>query len=356
MVPARAAIAHAPGRLRRKRCHFGLGRAIASIPAGGDIMSFVFGPISSRRLGQSLGIDPIAFKSCHWNCIYCQLGRSQPMQSERREDAPVEAILAELRSALAGLRPGAVQWVTISGSGEPTLHGGLGRIIAGVKALTTLPVAVLTSGASLHDPEVRADLLASDAVLPTVSAGNEAVYRKLHRPAPDITFEKHVEGLVAFRREYPGQLWVEVMLVAGVNDSEDELRQIADVLGRIRPDAVHINQPMRPPAEPWVRPPNAEVVERAHALLGGARAPRPTASAGAAVGAASGMTDTVLGMLARHPMDFEELLDSLGRSSPAEVGEALARLAGTGRVRPVQHLGRRFWAAGAARFGEERTR
>ncbi len=318
-------------------------------------MKYVFGPVPSRRLGRSLGVDPVPFKTCNWNCVYCQLGRTSPLRSERAEHAPVAAILDELGRALETLGPGTVDLVTFCGSGETTLHAGLGALVRGAKALTPIPVAVITNGVLLERADVRADVAASDAVLPTLDAGTEAVFRRINRPTPGLTLARLVDGLVAFRREYHGRLWVEVMLVKGVNDGEQELRALAAILARVAPDAVHLNRPVRPPAEPWVEAPDDAAVARAAAILGatarivGAETPENQQPLGESV------EDAVEGVLSRHPMDLGELVETLKRWSPGEVGEALARLAAGGRIRTVTRMSRRFWSAAGALYGEDRS-
>ena len=182
-------------------------------------MKSVFGPVPSRRLGQSLGIDPIPLKTCNWNCVYCQLGRSRPLTNIQREYIPRRAILEEIKQVLSRYQPGEIDWITFVGSGEPTLHSGLGWLISEVKALTTLPVAVITNGARLYQPETRRQLALADAVLPSLDAGNPRLYRKINRPWPKLTFEHLVEGMVAFRQEYQGKLWLEIMLIRGLNDT-----------------------------------------------------------------------------------------------------------------------------------------
>ena len=229
---------------------------------------YVFGPVPSRRLGQSLGIDTIPLKTCNWNCIYCQLGRTVPLKSERREYFPRRDILAEVREALAYHQPGEIDWVTFVGSGEPTLHFGLGWLISWVKQLTDLPVAVITNGSLLYRWEVRKDLVMADTVMPLLDAGSADLYRRINRPHPSATFERLVNGLMAFRRDYEGKLCIEVMLVRGLNDSEDALRDIAEVLRQIGPNEVHINLPIRPPAETWVRPSDEEGLMRALSIIG----------------------------------------------------------------------------------------
>nr|MBN1229190.1 radical SAM protein [Anaerolineae bacterium] len=199
-------------------------------------MNYVFGPVPSRRLGQSLGIDTIPLKTCNWNCVYCQLGRTQPLINERREYIPRKTILAQVRDALAAHRPGDIDWVTFVGSGEPTLHSGIGWLIQEVKAAGSLPVAVITNGSLLYLAEVRDALAAADAVMPSLDAGTVELYRRINRPHPEATFERLVDGLIAFRHQYGGKLWIEVMLVRGLNDTEPALQDIAAVLRRVNPD------------------------------------------------------------------------------------------------------------------------
>lgn len=134
-------------------------------------LKYVYGPVPSRRLGQSLGIDTIPLKTCNWNCVYCQLGRTQPLVNERKGYYPSEEILAEVREALEAHKPGEIDWVTFVGSGEPLLHARIGRLIQQVKGMTELPVAVITNGSLLYLLEVRQELVSADAVLPTLDAG-----------------------------------------------------------------------------------------------------------------------------------------------------------------------------------------
>jgi wyosine [tRNA(Phe)-imidazoG37] synthetase (radical SAM superfamily) len=217
-------------------------------------MKYVFGPVPSRRLGKSLGIDPLPLKTCNWNCVYCQLGRSLPLTNQRREYFPRKEIMAEVEKALSAHASAEIDWVTFVGSGETTLHASIGWLIRQVKALTNIPVAVITNGSLLYKPEMRLELSPADAVLPSLDAGNARLYRKLNRPYPEVSFKRLTEGLAAFRKEYQGKLWVEVMLVRGINDTEEALSEITATLKDIHPDEVHILQPERPPVETWVQP------------------------------------------------------------------------------------------------------
>lgn len=313
-------------------------------------MKYVFGPVPSRRLGQSLGIDPVPLKTCNWNCVYCQLGRSVPLTNEQREYYPREDMLVEIEQALAAHKPGEIDWVTFVGSGETTLHASLGWLIREVKALTSLPVAVITNGSLLYLPEMRLELSPADAVLPSLDAGNAILYRKINRPHPEVNFMRLVEGLIAFRSEYQGKLWVEVMLIRDLNDTEPALLEIAAALERIQPDEVHILLPDRPPAETWVQPPGKDGLLRARAILGNiARVIHP-ASGSFDLSGAESLVDAVVGIITRHPMREEELVETLKHYSPTEVVITLSALEKSGRAQVVERYGTRFWSAAPARY------
>ncbi len=313
-------------------------------------MNYVFGPVPSRRLGQSLGIDTIPLKTCNWNCVYCQLGRSVPLTNERREYFPRQDILDEVEIALSSHKAGEIDWLTFVGSGEPTLHSGIGWLIRQVKALTDLPVAVITNGALLYLPEVREELAPVDAVLPTLDAGNPRLYRKINRPHPGITYERLVDGLIAFRKEYQGMLWVEVMLVRGLNDTQEALHEIAAVLERVQPDEVHINLPTRPPAETWVLPPDEEGLIRALAILGEiARVVHPAEGSFDLSGFES-VVDAIVSIITRHPMREDELRRTLEKWTPGQVDTALEQLSSSGQAQVVERHGAHFWSTAGARF------
>ena len=308
-------------------------------------MKYVFGPVPSRRLGQSLGIDTIPLKTCNWNCVYCQLGRTRPLTEERKEYYPTEAILAEVREALGNHKKGDIDWVTFVGSGEPLLHSRFGYLLEQVKGMTDLPVAVITNGSMLYLPEVRQALKVADAVLPTLDAGTAQLYRKINRPHPQFTFTRLVEGLTAFRECYSGNLWVEVMLVRGLNDSPQAIWAIAKVLQKIRPDAVHINLPSRPPAENWVQPPREESLMQVVSILGNIATVVHPAEGSFDLSGYDTLVEAVVGIITRHPMRQEELERTLEKWSPGEVKQALEQLEAGGQAQVVERYGVRFWSA-----------
>jgi len=319
-------------------------------------MKYVYGPVPSRRLGQSLGIDPIPSKTCNWTCVYCQLGRTSPVTNERSEYLPADEIIDQVRVALDAHHPGEIDWISFVGSGEPTLHSSLGLMIRQVKALSDLPVAVITNGSLLYLPEVREELMAATAVLPTLDAGSERLYRAINRPHPQLSFDLLLDGLTAFSHTYRGKLWVEVMLIAGMNDSEDALRDLGAALRRIEPDQVHINLPIRPPAESWVTPADREGLMRATAILGENTQVIHPAQGEFDLSGYDNVIDAVIGVITRHPMREEELLATLDRWAPKSVADALEAVAASGRAQAVMRYGHRFWAAAEARYAGNVTK
>lgn len=313
-------------------------------------MNYVFGPVPSRRLGQSLGVDTIPLKTCNWNCVYCQLGRTMPVTHARREYFPREEILAEIKYALALHPPGQIDWVTFVGSGEPTLHAGLGWLIQQTQELTTQPIAVITNGSLLYLPSVRRALAAADAVMPSLDAGTPELYRQINRPHPEATFQRLVDGLTAFRQMYQGQLWLEVMLVQGMNDSEQALLGIKKILEQVAPDRVHLNLPTRPPAETWVEAPDDEGLMRALAILGEVALVVHPAEGSFDLSKCDEVETAVIEIITRHPMRQEELERTLAAWAPEHVQAVLDSLAANNRVQIIERLGAKFWSTTPAHY------
>jgi wyosine [tRNA(Phe)-imidazoG37] synthetase (radical SAM superfamily) len=212
---------------------------------------YLFGPVPSRRLGLSLGVDIVPFKTCTLDCVYCQLGKTTEKTIERRQYVPAEPVLAELKVKLAeGLT---ADYITISGSGEPTLNSRLGELIAGIKKITDIPVAILTNGTLLYREDVRADCAGADVVLPSLDAGDQQVFEKLNRPHADISIAKLIDGLAAFRREFSGAIWLEVFLIEGLNTDAEQIAKIKNAIARIRPDKVQLNTAVRPTTDTDVK-------------------------------------------------------------------------------------------------------
>lgn len=309
-------------------------------------MACVYGPVPSRRLGQSLGVDPIPRKTCNYNCVYCQLGRTKPIANERRDFFPPETILVEVREALESHAPGEIDYVTFVGEGEPTLCASLGALIRGVKALSDVPVAIITNGALLCQPPVREELAAADVVMPTLDAADQATFRRINRPWPRFRLADIVEGMAAFRQIFSGQLWVEVMLVRRLNDGEEVLFPLRDALARIRPDRVQINVPIRPPAENWVEIPDDEAIMQATAILGEAAEVMAPYEGTFDLSGFETLTEAVLAVIRRHPMRESRLLETLTRYAPKEVQATLTVLESSGQARRYIYRERAFWQYG----------
>ena len=209
---------------------------------------YVYGPVPSRRLGRSLGIDLVPYKICTYDCVYCQLGRTTNRTVEQTTFGSTGEILDEIERKLAS-DPSPPDYIGISGSGEPTLNSDIGEIIEGIKRITSVPVAVLTNGSLLWMAKVQDALMASDLVLPSLDAGNARLFEYVNRPHPLLSFEEMVEGLVSFTKRYPGEVWLEVLLLGGVTGIPSEVKKIAALARRIGPARIQLNTVCRPPAE-----------------------------------------------------------------------------------------------------------
>ena len=319
-------------------------------------MPYIYGPVPSRRLGQSLGVDPIPFKTCNYNCVYCQLGRTKPVTNDRKEFFPREDIMKEVRVALEKHAPEELDYITFVGQGEPTLCASLGWLIRQVKELTTIPVAVITNGALLSRQDVREELHAADVVMPTLDAADEATFRRVNRPWPRLRIEEIIEGMVAFREMFTGQLWMEVMLVKGLNDTEEVLFSIRDAMRRIRPEQVQIIVPVRPPAEKWVEIPHEEALMRAVAILGEAAKVIEPYEGSFDLSGFDTVADAMLAIIRRHPMRELRLVETLGRYAPEEVRSTLVVLEGSGQARRRVYRGQAFWGYAGVAFGDSRRK
>ena len=308
-------------------------------------MKYVFGPVPSRRLGQSLGIDPVILKTCNWNCVYCQLGRTIPLINQRKEYIPTQDIFSQLVQALEDHQKGGIDWITFVGSGETMLASNVGILIERIKQITKIPIAVITNGSLLYLPEVRRELLLADAVLPSLDAGNAKLYKRINRPHPQVTFNRLVNGLKLFRQEYHGKLWIEVMLMKDLNDSVETLTEIASHLRVIQPDEVHILLPTRPPVEPWVKPADQEGIQRARDIFGSIARVVNTTDGVFELAENENLVDAVIDIITRHPMKESELLETLKKYSKGEVQNTLVLLEKSRKAQVVTRYGERYWSA-----------
>ncbi|MCJ7692875.1 MAG: radical SAM protein [Sedimentisphaerales bacterium] len=321
-----------------------------------DRENYLFGPVPSRRLGLSLGVDIVPLKVCTLDCIYCQLGRSSEKRIERASYVEVELVLEELAERL---RDGVeADFITISGSGEPTLSLELGEIVRGIKKITKIPVAILTNGTLLSDEFVRADCEEADVVLPSLDAGDEDTFRKINRPHADISMEKLVSGLCTFRNEFKGQIWLEVFLVKGVNTSSASVLKIKSAIERIRPNKIQLNTSVRPTTEPTVRRVSSEELEAIAAELGDnceviadfspKERPCEVGMAGDIGGphlkGVEQRKGSLLAMLRRRPCSLRDICSGLGIGG-SEALKYITQLQNEGVVRQQERAGVVFFKA-----------
>lgn len=220
----------------------------------------LFGPVPSRRLGISLGVDLVPMKTCTLNCIYCECGKTSHLTLERKEYVSFEAVKKELTHYLAHhARP---DYITFSGSGEPTLNSKIGDVIRFLKdRVPDVPVAVLTNSTLFSQKQVRSDIKNALVVIPSLDAATENIFNKINRPSPHLHVDKIIDGLIRFRKEYNGKIWLEVFIIPGMNDTTTELNALKQVIGKIKPDQVHLNTLDRPGSISTLRAATREELE-----------------------------------------------------------------------------------------------
>lgn len=281
-------------------------------------MEYIYGPVPSRRLGRSLGVSPIPKKTCNYSCVYCQLGRTNHMTNKRELFFPIKEIMAEFDEALRSNIDFDV--VTIVGEGEPTLYLGLGGLVSEIQKKTDKPVAVITNGSLLNDADLRSELYKADIVLPTFDAYDDESFKKINRPHGSIDFKTIKEGLKLFSEEYKGQLWLELMLMDGINDDDESLSKYSETLKKFKYDRLYINTPVRPPAESYIKAVNYKKMDHAVNNLGGI-----SIDLLASQGFYSEIKDdyrSILSIIKRHPMnqyEIEGFLKSRGNKNCNEL-------------------------------------
>ena len=321
-------------------------------------MNFLFGPVNSRRLGRSLGIDLFREKICNLNCVYCEVGPTTVPVNRRGRYSPTREILAEITEFCADPhRLAAVDVLTVTAKGEPTLHLDLGVILRHIKSLTDKPVAVLTNGTTLADDEVREALQLADIVVPSLDAVRAESFSKVDRPARGLTVEAIINGLRDFSRAYRGRLWLEILLVRDINAADADIDALLPVLTTLRLDRIQLNTVVRPPADPGARPVAearlAEIARRLQAALtvpvdlpspvvgfGDERdaAPLPTADAEPAA-----LRQAIIQMVRRRPCTAADIDRVFHLGGAEKVEQLLASLVASGSLRILIHTGDRFY-------------
>jgi wyosine [tRNA(Phe)-imidazoG37] synthetase (radical SAM superfamily) len=294
----------------------------------------VYGPVPSRRLGFSLGIDILPHKTCSLDCIYCQLGPTPKKTVEQKEHFTVKGVLAQIEKALS--REQRIDFITFSGSGEPTLNRILGTLIREIKTITTIPVAVLTNSTLLFDRAVRKALLPADLIVPSLDTATEDVFLAVNRPHDSLKIDDLIAGLVKFRREFKGQIWLEIMLVKGINDSPEHIKKLKEATDSIHPDKIQLNTVIRPPAEEFARALSPEELEKIKKVFGknceiiadfSIKDQRPQQK---------NLEDRILSIIRRRPVTVLDISASLGKHRD-EVLKYLNALIQEGLIKSVAH-------------------
>jgi wyosine [tRNA(Phe)-imidazoG37] synthetase (radical SAM superfamily) len=264
---------------------------------------YIYGPVPSRRLGLSLGISPIPKKYCNYTCSYCQLGRTDHLTNTRESYFNYSDIVEEFKNYIKNSPSFDV--ITIVGEGEPTLYLNLGDLIGALKKLTNKPIAVITNGALLSSPQVQAELMAADIVLPSLDAFDIESFKRINRPHGSLSYHEIIEGLIKFSHRFSGQIWIEIMLVKNENDSTKALTSFKALLSKISYQRLFINTPIRPPAEKNVMEVSDSTLKFACELLGGTSIEQL-----ASQGFYSDIKDdfhAVCSIIQRHPMNQFEI-------------------------------------------------
>ncbi len=298
-------------------------------------MKYIYGPIPSRRLGRSLGISPIIKKVCNYSCVYCQLGRTDHLSNKREMFFPVDDIVAEFDQMM--LNDIKIDVVTIVGEGEPTLYLGLKELIEKLKVRTDKPVAVITNGALLNDEEVKQALMLADIVLPSIDAYDEKTFMAINRPYPTIKYNKVREGLINFSKEYKGQLWLELMLMKGINDDKSDLLAYQKMLSDIKYDRLYINTPVRPPAEANIQEVDQDKMNEAVNLLAGIAINLLVDN-----GFYSDIKDdfeAILSIIKRHPMNQHEIAGFLKNRDNKQPEIVMTKLTSDPRIKIIEYKG-----------------
>ncbi len=283
---------------------------------------YLFGPVPSRRLGMSLGVDLIPHKTCSLNCIYCEAGRTLTLTTERGEWHPTDEIIAEIDDYLS--KSPRLDIITFSGAGEPTLHVGFGRIAEYIRQkFPAYPLALLTNSVTMIDAQVRKELLYCSLVLPSLDAASQEVFQKINRPAKGVEIEAIIEGLVAFRKDFSSEIWLEVFLLQGVNDSADELSRLHDAISRIKPDRVQLNTLDRPGAVEWVKPMPKDEMQQIVSMWSDLPVEiiARFSLADRFMDEANDLDDRILGLIRRRPCTVEDISAALGVPEKELLGE-----------------------------------
>jgi len=288
----------------------------------------LFGPLISRRFGHSLGVDLSPMKTCSYDCIFCQLGRTLSTTIKRKEFFPLENICNELDAWIKN--DNKAQYITLAGSGEPTLYSRFGEIIDFIHSKTNIPVLILTNGSLLWLPEVRKAASKADVVKISMSCWNQNLFEIINRPSSELNFKNMIDGEILFRKEFKGKLILEVFLLAGINAITADIRKIAKITDKIKPDTIHLNTVTRPAAENFAFSVNKEKMEEFAALFT-PKAEIPTEISGNPISNKNIDEEEILDLIRRRPVTLQQLADAFG-AHPNEIAKITGKLLRGNRI------------------------
>ena len=301
----------------------------------------LYGPVPSRRLGRSLGVDLVPYKVCNFDCVYCQLGRTTHKTCERKQYEDTEEVIDELERWLK--EDGQADYITFSGLGEPTLNSGLGEMVAAANEMTQIPIAILTNGSLLWDAEVRAAACAADLIVPSLDAATPDAFARVNRPDRSLDVEQIIEGLRVAQQECPGKMWLEVMLVENCNDSREDLAALRAAIDKINPDEVQINTVVRPPVDHDAKALSASALQQAERLLGPkARLIAPLDAQKIMVEERERSEDEVIELLRRRPCTLEDIGVGLSMH-PNEAIKYVQDLQSRNEIKIIEREGKDFY-------------
>ena len=304
-------------------------------------MSHIFGPVPSRRLGLSLGIDLIPRKTCSYDCIYCQVGKTTDRIMEPSSFVYVSEVIEELKGVLLKTPPDVI---TLAGSGEPTLNNDIGEVISEIKKITSIPVTLLTNGSLLWNKQIREKITGVDILIPTLSSIYEETYNKIHRPHPDLKLDKILNGLKEMRKEYSGKYFLEVILLAGLNDTEKEISGLLKIINEIQPDKVHLNTVVRPPSESTAISLSNKRLEEIKNFLGNNIEIIAASPLKSRANKLDSKVDQIIDMIKRRPVTVDDISNSLNLKK-LETERFVKELLIKGHIQEQKHKDNLFYTS-----------
>jgi wyosine [tRNA(Phe)-imidazoG37] synthetase (radical SAM superfamily) len=300
----------------------------------------IYGPVPSRRLGFSLGVDILPFKTCSLDCVYCQLGPTIKKTVQRQKYFSGKKVLQEIKKALDSSQR--IDAITFSGSGEPTLNASIGKLIREIKKITSVPIVVLTNSTLLTHKAVRESLSAADLVVPSLDAATQEVFDRVNRPHPSLKIHRIIEGLKKFRQEFKGKIWLEVLLVKGITDSPSHLQKIKEAIAGINPDRVQLNTVVRPPAVASVHPLSSNALEKIRKFLGKKAEVIAEFDKIQHFPSSLNLQNVILSLVKRRPVTLSDMSLSLGKHKN-ELIKYIDYLLKKNRIKYVIHQGKKYY-------------